>query len=508
MSASIKIIAVVAAAAAATAVSLTAAAASGTPPGASVNGPTHATHTTPAVRAARAAARPGLAGPIITLENNAEFSGLDAATDKSGRTYIGWIADNGVDLRHVHLCVLPPGARKCAGGVKTVAGPGSASAAGLTVLVTAGGLVTLVWQHTTDASESGPQGDEIATATFQNGTLSGPSDLATAPSFGAMLDATLGPNNSIWVVGEPSSDKGLQVRPGLDSKAVNLKTPWEVGGARIRFGGSTGVIAIQKAGAISENIAFSIIRNGSFGKFSKLAHTWTADGNIGLTNSSSGLRLVVSEPNASYHPESWSFTGSGFGRPTLTGDFNNCQPTDHDLVSDASGRVADVSEECEDVAVVNMADTRHSGVARFSIHNGTFAGGTLQITTTPRGKGWVVWGEESTAGNKLLAAPVLLPGQTVTVSKTARSNHLTLSGPASCLPPVGIKVGVRGKPAKNWHVSGSTLKLGNSVLHSTTLNGGSLVPGKVYTLTGTVHFTGSGAHVTLTASLKFRSCAN
>ncbi len=406
--------------------------------------------------------------------------------------------------------MLPPGARGCAGGVKTVAAPISASANGLTVLVTPGGLVTLVWDHTTDASEGGPQGDEIATATAQGtGPLSAATDMATAPSFGAMLDATFGPNGSIWVVTEQGSDKVIQVREGLggalrqsEDPVANRRGPDQV---RREYRSHRDPEGRGDLGKHRVHHASVTVRSL---KFRKQPHTWPSDSNIGLTNSRSGIRMVVSEPNASYHPESWSWTGNGFGRPTLTGDFNNCSPTSHDLVSDASGRVADVSTECGDLAIVNMADTRHSGVARFSIHGHTFAGGTAQITTTPRGKGWVVWGEESSVADKLFAAPVLLPGLTVTASKTARSNHLTLSGPASCLPPVAIKVGVKGKPARNWHVASSTLKLGNSVLHSAVLNGGSLTPGKVYTLTGTVHFTGSGAHVTLTASLSFRTCPN
>ncbi len=85
----------------------------------------------------------------------------------------------------MHLCTLLPGARQCKGGVQTVAGPGNASDFGVRVLVTPGGLVTLVWEHTTVASENGPQGDEIAIATSHaGGPLSAPADMATAPSFG------------------------------------------------------------------------------------------------------------------------------------------------------------------------------------------------------------------------------------------------------------------------------------------------------------------------------------
>lgn len=52
------------------------------------------------------------------------------------------------------------------------------------------------------------------------------------------------------------------------------------------------------------------------------------------------------------------------------------------------------------------------------------------------------------------------------------------------------------------------LKLGGTVLHSKTLRGGALKAGAHYTLSGTVRFANGGSHVTITATLKFRSCPN
>ncbi len=227
-----------------------------------------------------------------------------------------------------------------------------------------------------------------------------------------MLDATLGPNGSIWVASEESVLSGIQVRPGLSNGFVNLKTPYGVGTARIRFTGGTAVLAIEKAGAITIPVAYAHKNNGAWSGFTKLAHTWTGPAFLGLTNTSSGIRLVTSVGNADYFPVAWSYRGTSFGHPTPTGDHNNCAPYSHDLVSDASGRAADVSTECQDVAIANLTDTRHAAVTRFSIHNGTFAGGSPQITTTPRGKGWVVWSVESSVAQKLLVAPILLPGRT------------------------------------------------------------------------------------------------
>jgi hypothetical protein len=50
------------------------------------------------------------------------------------------------------------------------------------------------------------------------------------------------------------------------------------------------------------------------------------------------------------------------------------------------------------------------------------------------------------------------------------------------------------------------LRLGGTTLHSGTLRGGSLTPGKSYTLTGKVTFAGGGSRRTVTATLKFRAC--
>jgi hypothetical protein len=458
----------------------------------------------------QSAVQSGSAGKAITLENNASFSGYDAATDASGRSYIGWIGDNGNGKeRQVHLCTLLPGSRSCKGGIQTIDAIGDSSAHDLHVFTTPGGKVTLVWAHDTDASESGPQASEIAAATSQaGGPLSAAADQATSPSFGTMLDAGMAPNGQIWVLSEKSVASGLQVRPGLNNPFVNLKTPYGVGAARVQFNHGTPVIVIQKAGAISAPVAYTSVRNGKFAAFHFLKHTWTAASNIGLVGTSSGVRLDTSVANATYRPEVWSWTGNGFGSPTQTGVVhNNCTPSGHDLVTDASGRVADITNECGFVVVANAPGTRKAATFSFPEH-GTAAGGDYQITTTPRGTGWAVWSIESKAGDKLLATPIMLPGEEVTATKTVKGNRVTVTGPASCLPATDIKVGVQGKPARNWHVTASTLRLGTKILHSNTLNGASLKPGATYTLSGTVKFANGGSHATVTAQLKFRSCPN
>jgi hypothetical protein len=498
MPGSIRTLTAAAAASAAVALSL---AASQAAIAASTDGPQSLAQAPPAAAGAGA----GLTGKPITLANNEEFSGYDAATSKSGTAYVGWIGNANSAGRKVYLCTLPRGATRCAGGVQSVDSLGTSSAFGLRVLITQG-QVTLVWFHDTVASENGPQGSEIATATATAaGHLSASHDVATAPSFGLMQDAEVGPGGAIWVVTqvEQGAVHKLQIRPGFASAPVTISTPYFVGSARLAFSGTTAVLAVDKDGAISDPVSFASKKaGGAWSAFRKVAHTWTADANFGLTSTPHGIRLLATVDNATYRPVVSRWTGSGFSRPSLTGDTNNCSPSSHDPVGDPSGRLADVSMECSDVAIANLPSTQRAAVIRFNVH-GTFAGGNPQLTTAPSGRGWVAWSIESSVSNKLLVAPVLLPGRDVTVRKSAGGDRVTLTGPASCLPPVSVHVGVTGSPA--GRVTGKTLKLGGTTLHSGTLRGGSLTPGKSYTLTGRVTFAG-GSRRTVAATLKFRTC--
>jgi hypothetical protein len=355
------------------------------------------------------AIKAGLTGKAIVLANSASFSGDDAVTDASGTAYIGWIADTGQG-RKVNLCVLPPGALACQGGVSQVDSLGDSSAAGLRVLLTGPHIVTLVWQYTTAASESGPEGDEIAISTSSGGPLTAPHHVAAAPSFGAMMDAAVGPGDTIWVVSEVTGGQhALQVRPGFASAPVTISTPYLIGYAQLRFAGATPVLVIDKDGSISSPVSAASQQGGSWSEFSPVAMTTTSDANFGLASTPSAVVLVATVSNASYQPVVARWGGSAFGTPSLTGDTNNCAPSSHDPVSDASGRLADVSMECSDVAIANLPDTQHADLFRFPV-NGTFAGTLPQLTTAPSGRGWVTWSIESTNGDELFAAPLLLPG--------------------------------------------------------------------------------------------------
>ena len=146
-------------------------------------------------------------GPIITVDDQAAFSGIDMATDPStGTAYLGWISSNYATqtLRSVHLCVLPPGASSCAGGVLTTSAVDGPSAAGLQIKVTAPGVATLVWFHQLDLTEA-----RLAAATYANGALSAPSDLwrALRATAGCSTSRTAG-NGQLWAVTQNDSGSG------------------------------------------------------------------------------------------------------------------------------------------------------------------------------------------------------------------------------------------------------------------------------------------------------------
>ena len=239
-----------------------------------------------------------------------------------------------------------------------------------------------------------------------------------------------------------------------------------------------------------------------FSSFTNLP-AWTAGANIGLAATTSGVRLVSAQFD-SYAPAVAKLSGTTFGKPVLIGDHNGCDPSSHDVGTDASGRVVDISDECGQLTVDNLANTTKAGIVRFS-SGGTDSAGPAQIASTPRGHAIAVWAVESpSVGNRLYFGRVLLPGLDTAVSKSG----VTVTGPVSCQPASTIAVSVKGGKA-GWKVASASLTLGGKKLASkATINGASLTAGKVYSLVGKVVFTKGSARSTGTATLKFRSCIN
>lgn len=468
---------------------------------------------------ARAGSPPGKVGPALELTDQAQIYGYDVAVDLAGTTYIGWIGAQQGAPRVVHLCVLTPGATECVGGVRSVSSLGDSSAAGLHVVMTDDGPV-LVWFHDTPQSIDGPFNAKLAAAEVADDFSVGPpTDVAAAPSFGQLFDVVLRSGNDIYAVtGRTVTPPGedpvteLQVHQGLGDPWETLTAPTLVGKARIGFS-ATGwdVLVVDEYGAIGKPLRVSSHLPGeSWSSFARIPGTWSVGGAFDVGTSQGAVRLVAPVDNASYYPRIATWKGPSFGPFSFTGDKGACAPTSHDLFQDWSGRLVDTSVECRKVRLLNHHLLgKDAALTKFGISN-TPAGGEAQIGTTPRGTGWVVWGQQSEvggAGNRLLAARVRLP-----VLSTSRSNQeppgsVRVTGPVFCLPPVDTSVGVSVNPARGWSVVSKQLLLDGDP-QGGTLRGATFAPATGHTLTGVATFARDGDRRTVRAELTFKSCAD
>lgn len=457
---------------------------------------------TTAPAGAASGAKPGAIGPRVVLQDQGSFTGFDVAYDAAGTAYIGWIGSVSTNTaeRQVHLCTVRAGTSACAGGAQTISAIGDSTAAGLRVLVTPAGLVTLVWYHEAVVPAYHGRDGRVAEATSQSGgPVTAPADVEDAPSNGEMYDAVVAPDGSLWTATEGTATNSFELRQGITSAPTTVTTPYGPGQVTIAFSGATPVIAIVRAGSIT--VPVSVSHGGS--GFS-VVKTWTAGAGIGLVGTKAGVRLIASQ-DGSYSPVVAKWNGSAFATPKLLGDRNACAPGSHDVGTDASGRVVDLANECGQMTVYNLANTTTAGIVRFS-SGGTNAAGPAQIASTPRGHAIAVWGIESPThvGDRLMFTRVLLPGLDTSVSRSG----VTVTGPVSCQPASTIAVSVRGGRA-GWKVASAKLTFGGKTLAAkATIDGSKLTPGKVYALTGKVRFTKGGASSSGTATLKFRSCSN
>jgi hypothetical protein len=359
----------------------------------------------------------------------------------------------------------------------------------------------MVWFYQ-DALTTG----KLATATYTNGVLSPSAAVADAPSNGLLFDVVPGPDGQLWVVTRSDSGSGhvLQVRQGLAGVPQALSAPWMVGKASLAFAGSKPILLVAQYGAIAGELHYA--SGVPWTGFAPIPKTWTLSEYNDLVTTKKGVRMIGSEDNANYRPVVGRWTGSKFSTPRLIGDNQSCPALTHDLVTDSSGRMADVSERCGKIGIYNLPDTKNAGIAQFS-SGGTIAGGP-QITTTSRGHGWVAWSIlSSPAGTKLLVRPVRLPALMKEKSASEKGNQVTVRGPVSCLPVVTIRAKVKTNPANGWNLVSRQLKLdGDDVGTSVKIDGQKLAEGSKHVLLGKGVFKKGGQTVTVTKKLKFTAC--
>ena len=462
---------------------------------------------------ARASHPAGPFGSAIVLGNGVDLDqgSVDVGADKAGNSYIAWLAPRrGTSKWRLWLCALPISTSKCAGGVQSTDALGDSN--GVRVLVMPRGKVTIVWFHDTAKSINGRQKAKIAEATVGGGhKLSAAKDVASAPSFGRLLDAQLAPTGKIWTVayaGLPS--KILQVRAGLSSNFASVHVPFGLGYASLAVSKRTVMLTASDGTTIGQPASYATRAvNGKWSRYHNVRKTWTVAHNTPVVATRHGLRLIAAINNASYRPVIAKWLGSRFSTPRLTSDHNPCAPSFHDASTDPSGRLLDVSQECNKVAITSYPDAAHAAIVRFGV-KGTPTN-TPQIAAGQRGIATVTWSVESKRGGSILRAQhVALPDVATSKTARARGGRVFVLGPRSCLPPVDANVAMNAHPSKGWRIATRSFRFGTRKLTTspkgTRIDGATLRSGKTYTLTASAVFRKGGERSTARVTLTFTSC--
>jgi hypothetical protein len=449
---------------------------------------------------------PGADGPRITLMGLSQqyrfTSGeFDATADAAGNAYIGWLADAkpGSASKTLYLCTIKPTKAACSGGTQTIPSQDQVEAADLTLLP-GSKSVTMVWFANT-------AGGQILKSVSQAGAkASSPVKIASAPANGQLFDAVIGPSGHVWTVSGGDDSTILDVSAEGSTPPSAPTPPWDVGFAQLAFAGSTAVLVIQEAGSISVPDEYASLTGGKWSAFKPLTGTESGGYAPGLTETPAGLRVVaVSQPDF-YHPVVASWQNGSFGPAKLFGDTNSCAPNSAATTTDASGRLADITNECGQITIDNFPRTTGASIVRFAAGDDV-VGSAPRIATLPSGLGWAVFALNSGSSDfdQLIAAPVLLPALRTKVTGDSTGGDVTVTGPVSCLPVVSTTVAVSAAPASGWHTTSTSLTLSGKA-QAGSLDGAKLTPGKSYTLTGTASFADGSKKQTATANLTFTAC--
>jgi hypothetical protein len=354
----------------------------------------------------------GATGKTFTIQSGTTMSGYDAAT-KRKTTYVAWIGDKASTpgLRTLNLCVLKTTSRSCVGGVQSTSALGDSSAADVKVVVT-GGQVELVWIAQV-APSSGEFSGVFGTNTVSHNKLGTSVAVPGAPTLGTLTSAIAhkGGGVSLAALGASGTlDHRIYYYPTVSATPQTLQQHYFVGNAQLADNGRRTVLTTSKYGSISDKVAVASKKSGGtkWTGFKAVKGSYTLGGIERVVTAGTKIRMVGVSGRSIYDPFTWTWKRRGFGGPKSTGDHNDISSVD--AVTDGSGRLVTADEEVNGIMVSNFGHGTKAGRFLFRVKQ-TYAGGPAQISTTARGRGFLVWGieKQGVIGQVLKAQAIKLP---------------------------------------------------------------------------------------------------
>jgi hypothetical protein len=361
----------------------------------------------------------GATGKTFTIQSGTTLSGYDAATKKR-TTYVAWIGDKASTpgLRTLNLCVLKTTSRSCVGGVQSTSALGDSSARDVKVVVS-GGKVQLVWIAQV-APSSGEFSGVFGTNTVSHRKLGTSVAVPGAPTLGTLTSAIAhkGGGVSLAVLAASGAlDHRVYYYPTVSATPKTLTQHYFVGNAQLADNGRRTVLTTSKYGSISDKVAVASKKSGgqTWTGFKAVKGSYTLGGTERVVTTGKKIRMVGVSGKSIYHPFTWTWKRRAFGGPRSTGDHNDISSVD--ATTDGSGRLVTACEEVNGIMVSNFGHGTRAGRFLFKVKQ-TYAGGPAQISTTSRGRGFLVWGVE-----KLGVTGQILKAQAIKLPAPPRRHH-------------------------------------------------------------------------------------
>jgi hypothetical protein len=212
-------------------------------------------------------------------------------------------------------------------------------------------------------------------------------------------------------------DRRVYYYPTVSAAPKTLQRHYFVGNAQLADNGKRTVLTTSQYGSISDKVAVASKKSSgkSWTGFKAVKGSYTLGDSERVVTAGRKIRMVGVSGKSIYHPFTWTWKRRAFKGPRSTGDHHDISSID--ATSDGSGRLVTACEEVNGIMVSNFGHGSRAGRFLFKVKQ-TYAGGPAQISTTSRGRGFLIWGVE-----KLGVTGQILKAQAIKLPPPPRRHH-------------------------------------------------------------------------------------